>query len=387
MGEVVIGHWSLGHWVIGKIGHWSIVVGQSLLVIRVRILRMEQKREICGSVLILVLWVLFALATLTVAVGAHVSSVMTVSARLWRITESRALAEAGAQQALMAAVSQTNSWDGVAEDGWNRDKDLFSERKLGSGALSVNYLTFSESGTIITNIGIIGEDGKLNINRIVEDKKLKSALENLIKNVGELDSETAKDIVTSIVSKIGEDNDKDEGLTDGTNSDYYAESSLEPENAQRGMKSVAELRMVDGVDDELYMKLLPYVTVYGSGFVNVNCASAAVLNALADACDSGRHDSEVYRSLSLSIVDFQNSGDTFEEAKSSVMYKQLKEFADLSADERNVFSQMMGSITVRSSAFRGISSGICSDGKVSEVSVEFVCDSEKKKFVYWHVIQ
>jgi len=347
------------------------------------------KSEIRGSVLILVLWVLFALTTLTVAVGSHVSATMTISERLWRITESRALAEAGAQQALMAAVvnTDTNSWDGVAEDGWNRDKELFFEREVGAGSCSVNYLTFSDRGTIVTNVGIVGEDGKLNINRIVEDKKTKQALENLIVLVGDVDSDTSKDIVTSIAAWIGEDEDEDEELTDETNSDYYEQSSPISSDAMGEMKSVAELRMVDGVDDDLYMLLLPYLAVYGAGIVNLNCASAEVLNALANACDSGKRESKVYRSLALNIVDFQKSGKIFDEAESSVIYKQLKEFTDLSADERNVFRQMMGSVTIRSSAFRGISSGSGEDGVRAEISVEFVCDSESKTFVYWHEIQ
>ncbi len=349
------------------------------------------KSEISGSVLILVLWVLFALTTLTVAIGSHVSATMSISGRLWRITESRALAEAGANQALMAAMSQTNSWDGVAEDGWNRDEDLFFEQEVGEGSFSVNYLTIMDSGTIVTNVGVIGEDGKLNINRIVESKKIKKALENLIASVGELDGDSSQEIVASIAAWIGEDEDEvkdeEEGLTDGAKSDYYDQSSQPSSDAIGKMKSVAELRMVDGIDSDLYMQLLPYLTVYGAGIVNLNCASAPVLEALAAACDSGSHESKVYESLASSIVAFQKSGERFEEAESSAIYGQLKEFTDLSAEERNAFSAMMSSITVRSSAFRGISLGVGEDGITAEVSVEFVCDTDSGKFVYWHEIQ
>lgn len=350
----------------------------------------NHKSGIGGSVLILVLWVLFALTALTVAVGSHVSATMSLSERLWRITESRALAEAGAHQALMATASYANGsnvWDGVSEESWNRDQDLFSEIEVGGGICSVYYLTVADSGTIVTNTGIIGEDGKLNINAI-RNGSTRKALGNLIELVGEVDNEISEEIVNSIARWIGADQSEDEGLTDEGDSDYYEQPSP--------MKSIAELRMVSShVDDELYSRLLPHVTVYvdtdddgiDDHLININCASAPVLAALAAACDSEERDEKIYRSLALNIIDFQKSGNTFEGGGHSAVKNQLKDFVDLSGEEGGVFDSMVSDIKFKSSAFRGISSGIGEDGSASEVSVEFVCDTESKKFVYWHEIQ
>jgi len=351
-----------------------------------------RKAKNSGSVLILVLWVLFALTTLTVAIGSHVSATMSISERLWRITESRALAEAGAHQALMAAMAmskQTNVFDGVTEDSWNRDEKFFFEREVGLGSCSVNYLTVMDSGTIVTNIGIIGEDGKININAI-RNETTRKALVNLIEYVGELDEETSQKIVNSIASLIGEDEDadkdEDEGLTDDTKNDYSDQSSP--------MKSVAELMVVNGIDSDLYIRLLPYLTVYSymsngdsEPFVNFNCASKPVLFAIAMACEDGS-ERDVCESLANIIVDFTQSGNSFEKSDSqSPILKQLTDFADLSGEERDIFGSMLGhAIKFKSSAFRGISSGVGEDGVGTEISVEFVCDTDGK-FVYWHEIQ
>jgi hypothetical protein len=339
-----------------------------------------------GSVLILVLWVNFVLAALTVAIGVHVSSVISVAHKLWGITESRALAEAGAAKSVAWAMSQTNAWDGISEDGWNCDEKIFSEQPLGAGSFSVNYYTLDDDGVVVTNIGIIGESGKFNLNSMSKSHKMEKVLVHLIASVGEMGLEDAQNITAEI--KGG--NNKDDKLTDGGNSDYYEPSSSSSSctNATMNMKSVAELMSVKGVDAELYMRLLPYVTVYGGNLINLNCASEPVLAAVAAAFDSGKKDQEVYESVAAKIVDFQRSGGVFDKLESGAIKSRLTEFAELSGEEKSVWESMVGpNATIKSSAFRGISSGVGEHGGKAEVSVEFVFDRDSGKFVYWHEMQ
>ena len=61
--------------------------------------------------------------------------------------------------------------------------------------------------------------------------------------------------------------------------DYLrAGARILPPDAEFGR--VAELRDVDGVSAEVYAQVAPYVTVSGSGQINVNAASRAVLSSL-----------------------------------------------------------------------------------------------------------
>ncbi len=335
-----------------------------------------------GSVLILVLWVVFTLAALTVAIGSHVASVMAISDRLWRTTQSRALAEAGANRAFALAMSQTNAFDAAVEGGWNRDEVSFSDYELGDGTFSVEYTTLDDSGVITTNIGIIGEDGKLNLNAIVRDGTLRKTLVNMIADLGGEGLDGARDIAGKIVAYIG----GDDGLTDDAKNGYSGQSST---NALLNeLQSLAELQEIPGVGEALYKALKPYVTVYGSGFINLNGAPKAVLVALAKACDKHKREESVYEALASKIVSFREGGGLFDVRKSDAIRKELTEGIELSGAEQSVWGSMIGgSVDIKSTAFRGVASGVCAGAVMADVKIEFVFDTEKSKFVYWHEMQ
>ncbi len=332
-----------------------------------------------GSVLILVLWVLFFLAALTVAVGAHVSSAVMAGERFWSRCETRALAEAGAHLALAQVVAQTNAWDGVGV-GWNVDEDTFRDREVGDGTFSVYSETVDGWGLIVTNMGVIGEDGKLNVNMISKSEPTKQALLGMLTTIGKLNAGEAQAIVAAIEDWIDAD---DEILTGGAESGYY--SSLSPAYlcANGPMKGMAELRMVKGMSSDLYARLAPHVTVYGGGLVNINCASESVLTVLAEACAADHHDVESCGTLAAKIVRFQQAGNAFETSDAREIRRQLSAFESLSGDEDGIFLRMMGSITVKSQAFRGVSTGMADGERRDTASVEFVCDTETSDFVYW----
>ena len=332
-----------------------------------------------GSILILVLWVLFFLAALTVAIGTHVTARMMVGQRMWSRMESRTIAEAGAQLALSEAVQHTqatNAWDGITKAAWNRGEDVFSERELGQNACSVFFHTVEDNGVTVTNIGIVGEDGKLNVNT-AGDEIMARALVNLITSVGKRSASQADLIVSSIQHWIGV---TDEMLTEGDESGYYAHLSPQYTSRNAPMESMAELRMVNGMDGELYARLVPHVTVYGSGNVNLNCASEPVLVALAQAAAGEDVELGVCRSLAEKIVEFQvKLGFRTEDD-----IRRPPEGLDLKQDERVLFSNIpAGNLDLKSTAFRGVSCGADEDSDTSDVSVEFVCDVREGRFVHW----
>ena len=68
----------------------------------------------------------------------------------------------------------------------------------------------------------------------------------------------------------------------GGNKDTFYEQQKPPYKAKRGrFFTIEELKLVKGIDDHLYQKLNPQVTVYSyDGKININTASSAVLKAL-----------------------------------------------------------------------------------------------------------
>ncbi len=132
------------------------------------------------------------------------------------------------------------------------------------------------------------EKGKLNLNALIgengmdskgesKQKQLKRLLVLLEMPQGEVDR-----LVDAIVDWID---------TDSTPRPQGAENAiyerLEPSYSARNQpfETLSELHRVHGMTDQIYQKMLPYVTIYGDEKTNINTASLLVLQSLADRID------------------------------------------------------------------------------------------------------
>ncbi len=313
-----------------------------------------------GSVLILALWVLFFLAAITVAVGAHVGAALMTAQRLKERVEARMFAAAGAAQAAAAVMNRPHEWDGLASTAWNRDEDVFREVTLDEGLFSVVFITNGEGGDgAVTNYGILGEESRVNLNRALENGKPRLVLHELFVLVGGLDAGEAQRLTGIVADKLTTDREKPYCST------------------------VEDLLRVPEVGSLLFYRVAPYLTVYGSGLVNVNSASERVLVAAARAAAEGRPE-RVASQLAAKIGRFRQAGHGFEREDYAHMRGQLDGFEKLSPEEDAVFMAMMGQVTVRSTAFRGIAYG---GGRGMQgqapIEVEFVWDRDKREYVMW----
>ena len=366
--------------------------------------RSETERA-CGSVLILVLWVIFALAALTVAISSHVSAVMSVSERLWNIMAARTLAEAGANQAAALVMSQTNGWDGAGEDCWNCNKELLENVTLEQGAFSVGYVTVDASGNATTNIGVVGENGRINLNKL-GDEKVRNTLAHLISDLGGGSLENARTVITNMLAYVGGGEASDvnnnaggeDRLTGGAKGGYSTRTSAKTISVGGGSErkhggrqfdlkepfmNPVELQAVKGVDSELYRKLQPYITVWGDGTVNINCAEVPVLQALAEASDKRKREKAVYKDLAEKIVAYRKGGGVFESRDAVSKADGLELFGV----QRMIWRAMKTSMFVKSTAFRGVATGRRNGAESVELTIEFVFDAESGRFVFWHETQ
>lgn len=346
---------------------------------RVRYLNPPRSSQ-SGSVLILALWVVFFLAALTVATGAHVSAVLNAAERMTERVQARSLAAAGAAQAAAVIMRQTNTWDGLSERAWNRDETMFREVPLADGGVfSVVYVTRTSTGGSVTNFGVCGEEGKINLNRASHD--LLTSLFSEVAGAGAADTEA---LAAAVLRWRGED--KDERLTEGAKPDYYPPNSSVSEASAGPLKSVEELLLIDGMTEALYARLIPLVTVYGTGLVNINAAQAAVLTVLAlAAAGEQQAGNGAGASLADKIVRFREAGNAFEKADYAAMRSELERFSPLTSDEGTVFAAMMGALTVRSTAFSGTAYGRYSSagGGNPVLRVEFVWNAQARRGAMW----
>lgn len=320
-----------------------------------------------GSVLILSLWVVFFLATLAVAIGSHVASVFRAAEHFSARTQARAAATAGAAQAAAVVMAQTNRWDGIQDQAWNRDETLFKAIELPNGeTFSVVFITADGDMNAVTNIGLIGEEAKINLNT-----SQTNLLSTLFEAAGGLSEGNAKAISEAIVKW------RDERLTDDRDNGYSGETS----ERKRRMAQIEDLLQIKGVDIALYERLRPYITVYGSALVNLNAADARVLEsvAISRASDDNR---DAARSLVGKLLDFRESGMAFEtDDDYATMRATLEQHTALTAQEGTLFAAMAAMVTVQSTAF----SGTAFNGSQHQpaVTVDFVWDADKQNMVMW----
>lgn len=127
--------------------------------------------------------------------------------------------------------------------------------------------------------------GAEKLNRPVFDQLrtlLDQALDSLGRGAGgQIDDLDGEDIAYAVADWVDSDETR---LSDGSFEDQYYNSLKDAYSSKNGpFDSVAELQLVEGVDDELYAAVRDAVTVYpfeGGGVINVNTAPESVLRSI-----------------------------------------------------------------------------------------------------------
>ena len=225
------------------------------------------------AALILVVWVMVILVAIAGEFSHSMKTEINITRNFKEEEEAYQMALAGVEAAKVELLS---SYDPVKmyvnEDGvlvFSQEEDA-PERKDTLGSVNFEY-------------SLEDEDGKLNINT--------AAVEQL-KHVF-LDSGVEVTDVDTIVDSIFDWRDgNDLHLTNGAEEDYYRSLKI-PYSAKDGpFDSIEELLMVKGMTREIlygstdeegetvYKGVAKYLTARGSGRININTASAVVLEAV-----------------------------------------------------------------------------------------------------------
>ena len=210
-----------------------------------------------GSVLILVVWAVLLLSILAVGLAARGVFALGMYDRLGEDLQTYWTAIGGVQAAFVAMTEDaTPRYDGSSEE-WMR---------MGGWLRTTNPEILVEVGK-----GLQDEDGKVNLNTAPVD-----VLRNLALAAGLKENE-ALEVADSIADWRDADDDEREhgaeGMTYRGLPDGY--------DCKNGpFESMEELLFVKGVTPDLWLRLAPQVTVYGSGRLNVNTASTETLLAL-----------------------------------------------------------------------------------------------------------
>ncbi len=211
---------------------------------------MSSSKRRKGFVLFVVLFIVSALAS-------FLFSIYYLSQLTYRKTEELkdyTVAYHAAVSALKIALKflkeDRNKFDGEGDE-WSKP-------------IAYNYRGIS----ILININ--DECGKVNVNNL-DDRRLFEVLKRLFDRIN-----VEQPVADSIKDWIDRDNFPE---PEGAEENYYMGLGYRPTNGQ--LKSLGELLYVKGIDEKTFRKLEKYLTIYGSGKVNVNSAPKEVLLSLS----------------------------------------------------------------------------------------------------------
>ncbi|MBN2453428.1 MAG: general secretion pathway protein GspK [Candidatus Omnitrophica bacterium] len=324
-----------------------------------------------GSILIIVLWSLFFLAMLAVAVNSYVWPRLEVSSRLLGKAKMRYIASAGIRRAILEIKNDSTETYDSLHDTWSDNDEAFKEVPFGGGTFSAVRITPADKSK--PEYGLTDEESKININ-----KAPASVLQNLLKQ----EAGVADDDASAIADSILDWRDSDDALhKDGHESDYYEGLNEHYECKNGDFESLEELLLVYGMTRDIFDKIQDIITIYGEGSVNVNTAGLRVLMAIG--LDKGSAEKIMaFREKENTAEDGDTPDNIFTDASS--IAEVLNDEGESSGEDADAASIARAAtmLSVKSDNFRGDIAASLSQGGISE-KITFIYDRSKGLVKYW----
>jgi len=234
-----------------------------------------------GSILILALWALGLLTVFSLYVGFNVRQKLVFLDKIETRNKLYLIADAGIKK-MISVIGNVDKEILVSSltDPWSNDENMFSEVTLGDGKFTVGWDYQTDdfraagqgTGEKRKMFGAQDVQSRININTAEHD-----VLVRLIENVAGVDTYTADIIGSSIIDWRDEDN---LSLPNGAEDKYYRSLRDSYNCKDLPFETLEELSYVKGMNNDILQKIKPYITIFGSGTVNINTTSRPVLEAL-----------------------------------------------------------------------------------------------------------
>jgi general secretion pathway protein K len=236
-----------------------------------------------GTILVVACWVVAVMALLSLSVGTmarqYLRAVRTLDAR----EELRLIAEAGVRKAI-AVINSTPRGSPLPDSlrsRWSSSDTDFRAVTVGNGQFTVSddpeavnppkEKRLEKEGRL--RYGVVDEESKIPLNHM----NSQAILEKIFGLAANVDYKTAASIAESVIDWRDAD---DHATETGAENRYYQTNkpAYRPKNGPFG--SLEELMLVRGVTPAIFSKVSPYLSLYGSGQINLNTASPVVLSAI-----------------------------------------------------------------------------------------------------------
>ena len=230
-----------------------------------------------GSILILALWVLSFLTIISVNIGLRIRQKINLISRIETRSQLHHIASAGIKKAISALKSDlrrnNQSYTPSGKEYRHNNTEAFNRIEIGEGEADVfyNYYDWGQDKPE-RRFGIVDEEGKINLNTASA-----IVIMRLIGQVLRINEEEAQALALAIVDwrEMGKTT-----LTGFYSDEYYQNLQFPYQVKNAHIEIFDELLLIKGIDEKLLSKLTPFVTIYGSGEININTASAQVLYSM-----------------------------------------------------------------------------------------------------------
>ena len=328
-----------------------------------------------GTVLILALWALGLLTVLAVNLHFMVRQKLTLLSRLEQRARLKDAANAGIRQAI-AVLRSMDAQHGRKPTVAQKIlrflyREQFQNVNIGQANFEVGYIDYTYGTDLpLKMYGFTDEEGRLNVNTADP-----ATIQRLIESVTGMPAENAGHLALAIV---GWREEGDTQLKGFYGDDYYANLEFPYQRKQSKYERLDELRLVEGMSLPVYEQLIPFVTVYGTGLVNINTASRPVLEALG-----------LSENIVNAVLTARSGPDGEDATADDFIFEQVIDPAayanvlPLEQEEYNDIARLAGvSLGTDTSYYRMISTGHAGERKQSRV-ITCVYDLGGKRIVYW----
>ena len=209
------------------------------------------------------------LSLFAASIGSQTFFAIGLTERLSEQLRSDYLARGAVQYALLSLERDaTATVDGLSE-AWADNPGVFQHHALGGGTFGI---VAREEAGVPPRYGLVDEERRISLNAAPAE-----VLQRLFEIAGGLREDEAEQLAAAVEDWRDED---DKERPQGAEGIYYRSLSDAYDCKNGPFENAEELLLLRGVTPKLYRRLEPYLTVYGSGLLNLNTTSRTALQAL-----------------------------------------------------------------------------------------------------------
>jgi general secretion pathway protein K len=227
----------------------------------------------------------------------------------------------------------------------------------------LNMQNFSYPGVVEIPVENPFEDFQGMISVRIEDENSKFNVNSIISSNGLL-NETAFDSFKRLLNLLSIEEEIADRVADWIDPDKEARIPDSEVNVRNSyLSSTDELLLINGISRENYDKLVPYITVYGNGLININGAGKPVLRCMAEG---------ITEELAQRIIDYRNF----------TPFEKQEHVLRVAGFETIIGQSLMGRITVKGKDFH-IRSTASSGGIKRIIEAVFDMSGSHGLITYW----